>query len=70
MQLIVGDKRLNVTLRAKDAMIVIIALKGEEVHKAGLPRWLYRSPLGALCHLPSRGGRGQRAEGRSGYRAC
>ena len=37
MQLIVGDKRVNVTLKAKDAMIVIIALKGRELHKAGLP---------------------------------
>ena len=37
MQLIVGDKRVNVTMRAKGAMIVIIALKGEELHKAGLP---------------------------------
>ena len=45
MQLIVGDKRINVTMRAKDAMIVIIALKGEELHKAGLPRSLYRDPL-------------------------
>ena len=31
MQLIVGDKRVNVTMRAKGAMIVIIALKGEEL---------------------------------------
>ena len=37
MQLIVGDKRVNVTVRAKGAMTVIIALKGEELHKAGLP---------------------------------
>ena len=41
MQLIVGDKRVNVTMRAKDAMIVIIALKGEELHMAGLPTLLY-----------------------------
>jgi len=41
VQLIVGDKRVNVTMRAKDAMIVIIALKGEEPHKAGLPMLLY-----------------------------
>ena len=33
----VGDKRVNVTVRAKGAMIVMIALKGEELHKAGLP---------------------------------
>ena len=45
MQLIVGDKRVNVTMRAKDAMIVIIALKGEELHKAGLTRSLHRDPL-------------------------
>jgi len=37
VQLIVGDKRVNVTMKAKGAMIVIIALKGEELHKAGLP---------------------------------
>ena len=37
MQLIVGDKRVNVTMKAKGAMIVIIALKGEELHEAGLP---------------------------------
>ena len=42
MQLIVGDKRVNVTVRAKDAMIVIIALKGEELQNAGLPTLLYR----------------------------
>ena len=41
MQLIVGDKRVNVTMRAKGAMIVIIALKGEELHKAGLSTSLY-----------------------------
>ena len=47
MQLIVGDKRVNVTMRAKGAMKVMIALKGKELHKAGLPscyieiRWLY-----------------------------
>ena len=41
MQLIVSDKRVNVTMRAKDAMTVIIALKGEELHKAGLPISLY-----------------------------
>ena len=42
-------------------MIVIIALKSEELYKAGLHKSLYRSPLGATCHLHSRGGRGQRA---------
>ena len=41
VQLIVGDRRVNVTLRAKGAMIVIIALKGEELHKSGLPTSLY-----------------------------
>ena len=41
MQLIVGDKRVNVTMRAKGAMIVIIALKGEGLHKAGLLTSLY-----------------------------
>ena len=41
---------------------MIIALKAEELHKAGLPTSFYRNPLGALCHLPSRGGRGQRAD--------
>ena len=72
MQLIVGDKRVNVTVRAKGAMTVIIALKGEELHKAGLPtryievRWV----PSATCHLPPALSRGQRAEGRSGYRAC
>ena len=45
VQLIVGDKRVNITMRAKDAMIVIIALKGEDLHKAGLPKSLYRSPI-------------------------
>ena len=84
MQLIVGDKRVNVTMRAKDAMIVIIALKGEELHKSGLPsRYIEvrRVPpatchlfggrgqrTAATCHLPSRWW--QRAECRSGYRAC
>ena len=42
MQLIVGDKRGNVTMRAKDAMIVIIALKGEGLLKTGLATSLYR----------------------------
>ena len=42
VQLIVGDKRINVTMRAKDAMIVIIALKGERLLKGGLPTLLYR----------------------------
>ena len=42
MQLIVGDKRVNVTMKAKGAMIVIIALKGEGLLKAGLPTSLYR----------------------------
>ena len=42
MQLIVGDKRVNVTMRAKDAMIVTIALKGEGLLKLGLPMSLYR----------------------------
>ena len=70
MQLIVGDKRVNVTMRAKDAMIVITALKGEELHKAGLPsRYIeVRRVPPATCHLV--GGRGQRAEGSWGYRAC
>ena len=70
MQLIVGDKRVNVTMRAKGAMIMIIALKGEELHKAGLPsRYIeVRRVPPATCHLV--GGKGQRAEGRSGYRAC
>ena len=63
MQLIVGDKRVNVTMRAKGAMIVIIALKGEELHKAGLPsryievRWV----PSATCPLVVAEGRGQRA---------
>ena len=42
MQLIVGDKRVNVTVRAKGAMTVIIALKGEGLLKAGLPTSLYK----------------------------
>ena len=42
MQLIVGDNLVNVTMRAKDAMIVTIALKGEGLPKAGLPMLLYR----------------------------
>ena len=42
VQLIVGDKRVNVTMRAKGAMTVIIALKGEGLLKAGLPTSLYR----------------------------
>ena len=63
MQLIVGDKRVNVTVRAKGAMTVIIALKGEELHKAGLPshyievRWV----PSATCPLVVAEGRGQRA---------
>ena len=61
MQLIVGDKRGNVTMRAKDAMIVIIALKGEELHKVGHPsryievRWV----PSANCPLVVAEGRGQ-----------
>ena len=61
MQLIVGDKRVNVTVRAKGAMTVIIALKGEELHKAGLPsryievRWV----PSATCPLVVAEGRGQ-----------
>ena len=42
-------------------MMVMIALKGGELHKAGLPYSLYRSPPGATCHLLSRNGRGQGA---------
>ena len=63
MQLIIGDKRVNVTMKAKGAMIVIIALKGEELHKAGLPsryievRWV----PSATCPLVVAEGRGQRA---------
>ena len=60
MQLIVGDKHVNVTMRAKGAIIVIIALKGEELHKVGLPSRcieVRRMPP-ATCHLV--GGRGQR----------
>ena len=53
MQRIVGDKRVNVTMRAKDTMIVIIALKGEGLLKAGLPTLLYRliEPRRSLCSL-------------------
>ena len=53
MQLIVGDKRVNVAMRAKGAMIVIIALKGEGLLKAGLPTLLYRliEPRRSLCSL-------------------
>ena len=43
MHLIVGDKRVNVTKRAEGAVIVMIALKGEELHKSGLPTSLYSS---------------------------
>ena len=74
MQLIVGDKRVNVTMRAKGAMIVIIASKGEELHKAGLPsRYIeVRRVPPATCHLV--GGRGQRAgraiERATYYGAC
>ena len=54
MHLIVGDKRINVTMRAKEAMIVMIALNGEELHKAGLPKSLYRRLLvGCSCSLLS-----------------
>ena len=54
MQLIVGDKRVNVTMRAKGAMIVIIAVKGEELHKVGLPKSLSRRLLvGCSCSLLS-----------------
>ena len=62
MQLIVGDKRVNVTVRAKGAMVVIIALQGEELHKAGLPSCYIevRRVPPATCHLV--GGRGQRCE--------
>ena len=45
MQLIVGGKRVNVTKRAEGAVIVIIALKGEELHTAGPPKSLYRRLL-------------------------
>ena len=56
MQLIVGDKRVNVTMKAKGAMIVIIALKGEELHKAGLPTSLYsRSDVRDPAPLGPRG---------------
>ena len=61
MQLIVGDKHVNVTVRAKDAMTVIIALKSEELHKAGLPsrytvvRWV----PSATCPLVVAEGRGR-----------
>ena len=53
MQLIVGDKRVNVTVRAKGAMIVIIALMGEGLLEAGLPTLLYRlvEPRRSLCSL-------------------
>ena len=63
MQLIVGDKRVNVTVRAKDAMIVIIALKGEGLLKAGLPALLYRltEPRRSLCSLSEHGEHGERA---------
>ena len=57
MQLIVGDKRVNVTVRAKGAMTVIIALKGEGLLKAGLPTLLYRliKPRRSLCSLGEHG---------------
>ena len=53
MQLIVGDKRVNVTMRAKDTMIVIVALKGEDLLKSGFPTLLYRltEPRRSLCSL-------------------
>ena len=41
MQLIDGDKRVNVTTVVKDAIVMIIALKGEELHMAGLLTLLY-----------------------------
>ena len=47
----VCDKRIKVTMKAKGAMIVMIALMGEELHKAGLPKPLYRSLLsGCSCN--------------------
>ena len=56
VQLIVGDKRVNITMSAKGAMIVIIALKGEELHKAGLPASLYcRSDVRDPAPLGPRG---------------
>ena len=63
MQLIVGDKRVNVTVRAKGAMTVIIALKDEELHKTGLPTSLYsRSDV---CDPAPLGPRGAGSSGRA-----
>ena len=37
-------------MRAKDAMIMMVALKGEEPHEGDLPKLLYKSLTnGALC---------------------
>ena len=36
------NKGINVTVRAKGAVTVINALRGEELHKSGLPKSLYR----------------------------